>query len=154
MVIFRLCDFNNKKDCNSYIKLLQEYIKDPMGDGTPLTTTQEEELLKQLRTHGNSFVVLAAYNAKDVGFATCFEGVSTFRVSPTINIHDFYVNGSCRGQGVGQLLMDEIIRISQEKGCKKVTLEVREDNVVAQSVYHKKGFTEESPKMHFWTKYN
>jgi ribosomal-protein-alanine acetyltransferase len=52
------------------------------------------------------------------------------------------VSPSHRGKGTGELLLREIERIFRQKGVKAISLEVREDNAVALSLYRKLGYHE------------
>lgn len=45
-----------------------------------------------------------------------------------------------RGQKLGEALLNKMIERSREKGIERMTLEVRESNTVAQSLYKKLGF--------------
>ena len=45
-----------------------------------------------------------------------------------------------RGQGIGEQLMREALRIAEERGCVVMSLEVRVTNDVAQNLYRKLGF--------------
>ncbi len=45
-----------------------------------------------------------------------------------------------RGQGIGEKLMREALRIAKERGCVVMSLEVRVTNDVAQNLYRKLGF--------------
>ena len=73
------------------------------------------------------------------------------RASPLINIHDIIVSKSFRGLGIGNKLMGEIEKVAHTKKCCKITLEVRQDNAVARSLYEKIGFSRGVP-MDFMTK--
>ncbi|MHB9142771.1 MAG: GNAT family N-acetyltransferase, partial [Paludibacter sp.] len=57
-----------------------------------------------------------------------------------------------RGKGLGKALMKKLEDISIERNYCKITLEVREDNAVAQNLYRSLGYGECQPKMLFWTK--
>lgn len=46
----------------------------------------------------------------------------------------------CRGQGLGRKLLDELLRVCLLRKMARVTLEVRESNVVAQKLYSHYGF--------------
>jgi ribosomal-protein-alanine acetyltransferase len=52
------------------------------------------------------------------------------------------VSPSHQGKGTGKLLLREIERIFRQKGVKTISLEVREDNAVALSLYRKLGYHE------------
>ena len=89
---------------------------------------------------------------KIVGLATCFINFSTFNVKSYINIHDFFIHPDYRGKRLANGMMQELISISKERRYCKLTLEVREDNIVAQGLYKSLGFEECNTKMLFWTK--
>jgi ribosomal protein S18 acetylase RimI-like enzyme len=69
-----------------------------------------------------------------------------------INIHDIVVLKEYRGSGVGRMLMDAIDNEAKKRGCVRITLEVREDNVIAQNLYKNMDFKETNPKMLYWRK--
>jgi ribosomal-protein-alanine N-acetyltransferase len=50
------------------------------------------------------------------------------------------VHPSCRGRGIGELLLNGLIDLASEMGAAMLTLEVRVSNVAAQSLYLKYGF--------------
>ena len=84
--------------------------------------------------------------------AICFRGFSTFSAAPLINIHDIIVSKTFRGNGIGKRLLREIEDCAVTTGCYKVTLEVRQDNRIAQSMYKRIGFTRGEAPMDFMTK--
>ena len=68
-------------------------------------------------------------------------------------IHDFFVHPDFRGKGLANNLMQELIRISNERKYCKITLEVREDNFVAQGLYSKQLIdTQNCKKLYFLEK--
>jgi GNAT superfamily N-acetyltransferase len=81
-----------------------------------------------------------------------FENFSTFTVSPMINIHDVIVLKEYRGKNVGRSLLNAIINMAENRGCSRITLEVREDNRVAQHLYKSMGFDTPVPMMYYWRK--
>lgn len=84
------------------------------------------------------------------GVAICFVSCSTWAAKPAINVHDLAVDPAYRKRGVGRALLEKIKQYGQEIGACKVTLEVREDNLVAQGLYKSLGFGEASVPMKFW----
>jgi ribosomal protein S18 acetylase RimI-like enzyme len=51
------------------------------------------------------------------------------------------------------MLLEKNVTWAREKlGCSKVTLEVRDDNLVAKSLYKSLGFKDSDPPMLYWTK--
>jgi ribosomal protein S18 acetylase RimI-like enzyme len=86
------------------------------------------------------------------GLLVAFENFSTFTVRPMINIHDLIVLPGYRGKGIGRQLLEAAVAIGRERGCSRITLEVRKDNFSAQHLYQSLGFGETDPSMYYWRK--
>lgn len=150
---FEFCDFNNPDHLNRFAELINLYMTDPMGGCTePLNKLQQLRMVDGLNNHPKAFVLFIIYRNEVAGLATCFENFSTFKAKPYINLHDLIVDSKFRGKGFGKMLVEEVLSIAKERKCCKVTLEVREDNYTAQTLYIDLGFSDTKPKMHFWTK--
>lgn len=61
------------------------------------------------------------------------------------------VDGEYRRLGLGQLLMDAMFECGIENGVKTYTLEVRESNFAARSLYKKNGFAETGKRPSYYT---
>lgn len=151
-ITYAFCDFSDEEHCSKLVALINQYIADPMGGGTPLTPMQQLRLVDGLANHPSSFVLFVLLDNQIVGLATCFINFSTFKAKPYINIHDLIIDNYYRGKGLGRSLLQQIELIGKERKYCKITLEVREDNTVAQNLYTKLGYKDAEPKMHFWTK--
>lgn len=146
----RLANLLSKHDADGIVRLLDEYAADPMGRGRPLDVAVKEHLIDDLANHPSAVVYLAELHCKSVGLAVCFLQYSTFGGYSLLNIHDFFVSAAARRRGIGRSLLQAIFRDARAKGIQKVTLEVRADNVVAQSLYRAEAFRECEPPMLFW----
>ncbi|MDR2621462.1 MAG: GNAT family N-acetyltransferase [Dysgonamonadaceae bacterium] len=151
-ITVRECDYANPEDRNAIGKLINAYIADEMGGGAPLASPQQSRLAEALRQHPKSIVLLACIGEIRCGMLVAFENFSTFTVSPMINIHDVIVLKEYRGKNVGRSLLDAIINTAENRGCSRITLEVREDNRVAQHLYKSVGFDTTVPGMYYWRK--
>ena len=60
------------------------------------------------------------------------------------------VNKKYQGKGYGRVLLEKGISICQEAGCEIMTLEVRQSNVVAKSLYQSCGFEKVSVKKDYY----
>jgi ribosomal protein S18 acetylase RimI-like enzyme len=149
---FFFCDFTNEYHRVKLLELIDHYITDPMGNGLALSLKDQENLLEGLKNHPASMILFIAVEKEIVGLATCFINFSTFKAMPYLNIHDLVVHREHRGRGLARKILDKCIEIAQNRGYCKVTLEVREDNEVAKSLYKHLGFKDSEPPMHFWTK--
>lgn len=151
-ITFEFCDFNNSYHCESYIRLLDHYMKDPMGDAEPLNAEKQRLLLEKLSVYPTAFILFVLYDKEIIGFSTLFELFSTFKVKPYLYIHDFVIHSDARGKKLGKAMMDRIIDFAQEKDYCKITLEVREDNQTAKKLYTLSGFEPCQPDMYFWSR--
>ena len=79
-ISFSFCDFGNEEHCTQLSVLINQYITDPMGGGTPLTKFQQLRLVDGLANHPACFVLFVLLDHQIVGLATCFINFSTFKV--------------------------------------------------------------------------
>lgn len=61
------------------------------------------------------------------------------------------VEPSCRGRGLGEVLIVELAKLSQLRGAERMTLEVRTSNRVAQNLYRKYGFTDHGVRPRYYS---
>jgi ribosomal protein S18 acetylase RimI-like enzyme len=133
-------DLHDPHHQTAILQLINAYARDPMGDGRDLPTAVCDRLIPGLQQHPTSLVFLAFDDVTPVGVAVCFVGFSTFAAQPLINIHDLAVMPDYRGRGIGRRLLERIEAKGCDLGCCKLTLEVREDNYLAQRLYQGFGF--------------
>jgi ribosomal protein S18 acetylase RimI-like enzyme len=147
------CDFRNPHHRTALPELINMYINDEMGGGEILTENKQKDLLNALITHPKVIIFLALNNDTFAGLIIGFENISTFTAMPMINIHDVFVHPQYRGLKIGRQLMNAMISEGQKRGCSRITLEVRFDNIPAQKLYRSLDFIPCNPDMHFWRKY-
>ncbi len=158
----RLADLDAAADRDAVLHLLDTYARGPMGLGEPLPEPTRRRTIAGLKSHPTSAVYLAAVGDRPVGLAVCFVGFSTFAGRPLLNVHDLIVEPDYRRRGIGRKLLEQIEADAQRRGCCKLTLEVRQDNTPAKSLYRRHGFLAAQPDngqpdkgqpVHeFWTK--
>lgn len=136
----RKADLADAADGAALLEVLNAYALDPMGGATPLSADVKRRLLPALRAQPQALVLLAFDGARPIGLATCFGGFSTFAARPLLNVHDLAVLAEFRGRGVGRALLSAAEQHARERGCAKLTLEVREDNAGARRLYEQYGF--------------
>ena len=140
-LVIQTADLQNPDDAAEYRTQLAAYASDPMGGAVQLPTHRLERVIEDLRQMPHARLFLAREAGTTIGFATCFSAYSTFRARPLWNIHDIAVLREQRGRGVGKALIDHIAKAALHEGCCKLTLEVRDDNPIAEALYRKLGFT-------------
>lgn len=133
-------DLSRPEHAAAVIRLMDEYSRDPMGGGKPLSSFVKDNLVEELRRRDTAHVTLAFVDDIPVGLVTCLEGFSTFACRPLLNIHDAIVSADYRGRGLGKQMMQAAETLAQRLGCCKMTLEVLEGNQVAQATYRSCGF--------------
>jgi ribosomal protein S18 acetylase RimI-like enzyme len=127
-------------DGDALLQLLDNYARDPMGGGTPLSAEVQRLLIPQLRQRSDYLGVIAFCDGQPAGLINAFEGFSTFAARPLLNIHDVIVAPEFRGGGLSQRMMVKVELLARERGYCKLTLEVLSNNTVAQGAYRKFGF--------------
>lgn len=145
-------DRNNSRDMDDMLHMLDLYMQDPMGASGKLSEKLAKENIERLKQQSNYVFFLVKFNGVIAGVANCFVNFSTFKAKQLINIHDFAVDPKFRRKGIGEAMMQKIISYAKDNDYCKITLEVRNDNLGAQNLYKKTGFTECEPVYYFWEK--
>ncbi|WP_432698273.1 GNAT family N-acetyltransferase [Marinobacterium sp. YM272] len=150
-------DLGLPEQAAAFRTMMQAYACDPLGGGKPLAAATLERLPMALALRQDSLTLLAFCNGEPAGLLNAFEGFSTFKCAPLLNIHDVIVASEFRGRGLADQLLDAAEAVARRNGCCKLTLEVLEGNGRAQAVYRRKGYAgyELDPatgKAMFWEK--
>ena len=135
-------DYLDAQDAQALVFLLDAYAQDPMGGGEALQPENAARLCSDMAHIAGAASFIAWLEAKPVGLINCFEGYSTFKAKPLLNVHDIAVLSGHRGQGVGQALLKAAEDYARARGCCKLTLEVLSGNAQALSSYERFGFTQ------------
>ena len=133
-------DYQDARHARDLGQLLEAYATDPMGGAAPLAPGVRDRLAAELAKRPQAFSLLCYVDHQPAGLVNCFEGFSTFKCQPLVNIHDVVVAPEFRGLGLSRLLLERVEAIAQARGCCKLTLEVLQGNRVAQAAYAKFGF--------------
>ena len=145
-------NLNDPKHCKQLLLLLNDYMLDEMGVSQPMPKYLESKIIDGLEKHPSYLGFFVCVNNEYAALANCNINYSTWQAKFLINIHDFIVSPKFRKQGFGQFLLTEIERYAREKDFCKINLEVRYDNIKAQKLYKKEGFSDCNPPMYFWQK--
>lgn len=142
----------NVEHCLQVIKLLNDYMNDPMGNNRPMPKTLGPRIISGLKNHPGFLGFFVMADDQFAGLANYNINFSTFQAKPLINIHDFIIAPEFRNIGAGSFLLNAVISYASQNGFCRINLEVREDNLTAKSLYKKMGFDDCVPKMMFWEK--
>ena len=110
------------------------------------STDKEPSTDEKSLTSNNKYLCrILAFDEQVVGyFIIC-------PVADEMHILNIVTSLHFQGQGVGHLLMEEIIRLAQEGQRPKIFLEVRASNLVAQNLYIKWQFEQISIRKRYYT---
>jgi GNAT superfamily N-acetyltransferase len=133
-------DYLNAHDAQALVFLLDAYAQDPMGGGEALQAEAAARLCADLSRIPSAASFIAWLDDKPIGLINCFEGYSTFKARPLLNVHDIAVLEGHRGQGVGHALLQAAESHARSRGCCKLTLEVLSGNAPAMQSYKRFGF--------------
>ncbi|PUE10839.1 GNAT family N-acetyltransferase [Limnohabitans sp. T6-5] len=136
----RPVDYTLPSHRTALVMLLDAYARDPMGGGAGLPQDVKDRLCDDLAAQPLAASFIAWLGDAPVGLINCFEGYSSFKAQPLMNIHDIAVLPDHRGTGVGQALLAAAEQHARARGCCKLTLEVLTGNARALSSYQRFGF--------------
>lgn len=94
------------------------------------------EIFKEELANNNSTYLVLRYDNEIV----CFGGIKI--ILDESNIMDIVTKKDKRNQGFAKILLNKLIILSKEKECTSITLEVRENNIAAISLYESFNFKE------------
>lgn len=55
-------------------------------------------------------------------------------------LEDLFVLESARGSGLGRALLEQVVRVAGERGCRRIELDVNDNNDAALALYRSFGF--------------
>jgi ribosomal-protein-alanine N-acetyltransferase len=92
---------------------------------------------KELESPNSSLIVLALHqeNREQIIGSACFWAILEEAHITVITVHPEY-----QSQGLGKLLLYRILRDAVARNLERATLEVRDTNIIALSLYEKFGF--------------
>lgn len=96
----------------AFIKALAAY--ENMSDQVIAT---EESLREWIFEKQKAEVIFAVADGREVGYALFFHNFSTFVGKAGLYLEDLFVLPECRGKGYGKKLLQELARITVERGC-------------------------------------
>ena len=99
------------------------------------TPWSEISMARELRGQGGTLYLVAEVEGRVRGY------VGGWTFGGQLHILTLAVHRSFRGQGLGELLMLEIMDAARQRGCSRVVLEYRVSNTVAEALYRKLGFS-------------
>ncbi len=98
------------------------------------TPWSKTAFLSELLENDRAYYLVARHGEKAIGYA------GVWLVAGEAHITNVAVHPDYRGQGVGRSLMQALEAIARVKRIRRMTLEVRRSNEIAQNLYVQLGF--------------
>jgi ribosomal protein S18 acetylase RimI-like enzyme len=110
------------------------------GETTPLTLAYARQYLSASGGH----VLLAEMDGVPVGMLSYSIRADLFHAAPTGLIEELVVRAEARGQGVGTVLVQELLQRLSSQGCAEVSVTTMPDNAGAVRFYRRLGLVDEA----------
>lgn len=113
----------------------------------------EREAFGQMAWHAGDFEAAIASKCDFplVIRTTGLAGYAVLRIiAPEAEVENICVAPACRRSGVGEALMEEILRLAAERDAERIFLEVRAHNEPAKALYLKRGFVESYRRKNYY----
>lgn len=113
----------------------------------------EREAFGQMAWHAGDFEAAIASKCDFplVIRTTGLAGYAVLRIiAPEAEIENICVAPACRRSGVGEALMEEMLRLAAERDAERIFLEVRAHNEPAKALYRKRGFVESYRRRNYY----
>lgn len=127
-------------DLEQLLPLVQSYRV--FYNQQPASERERSFIERHLREDG-SVIYIAVVAAQTAGFTQLFKTYSTVHLSHTWILEDLFVDPQFRRQGIAQALLAAGVRHAQQTGASGMFLETAFDNVTAQRIYERAGWTRE-----------
>ena len=107
----------------------------------PFEPGEAKQFLKERLSKEESIVFIAIENEQHAAFTQLYPSFSSVGMKKIWILNDLFVSADHRQKGIARLLINHVIEYCKTTGRKKVVLSTAYDNINAQSLYEKLGFT-------------
>ena len=130
------------KDVEELSHLFHAYRQLSVSLENSATIKDSKQWLVDRINHCEATFLVAERNGSLVGFTTLYPGFSSVSLQKYWTLNDLYVKDEARGLGVGNALMAKADKFAFDTNAKGIELETAISNTVAQSMYEKLGYVE------------
>ncbi|SFE31102.1 GNAT family N-acetyltransferase [Shimia marina] len=124
-----------RKDIPKVVKLARKLAEHVNGPDPKLTTEIVEELACGETRRFEALVV--EHNREIVGFAAFTQSFELHTNSRALLVSDLFVSDQIRKSGVGQVLLEALHRVANDRKCGVIRFEVWQENEQARAFYAK-----------------
>jgi len=127
-------------------RMTQEHIEDVLKieEACFAIPWTKQDFEREMNENKLAIYIIAVLDGKIVGYAGMWHVVTEGHITNVAVLQQY------RKQGIGNALIEEIIRIAEQKEMIGITLEVRIGNVAAQRLYTKYGFRPEGFRKNYY----
>jgi ribosomal protein S18 acetylase RimI-like enzyme len=129
-------------DADAIARLLGEF-RDWWGKDRPTSEEIRRTVEVLLREEATEFLLAAVDNGEPAGVCQLRYRLSVWTAAPDCWFEDLYVQPEARCNGLGEALVRAAIDSARARGCRRIELDVNEDNEAALALYRRLGFTTE-----------
>lgn len=128
------------RDAGTVLDLVRR-LAEIQGAGDQVTATPDDLLRDGFGAEPAFRAIIAEEpGGTAVGLALYYFTYSTWSGAPNLYVEDLYVDPELRGGGLGGRLMAELARVALTRGCQRLELAVKTDNV-ARGFYERLGLS-------------
>lgn len=129
-------NFSERCDIEKLVWLVDAHRHTLAGGGdAPLAQEIKDKLFSELPRYSNAIAFIAERQSELVGVVFGSYALYVFAGKPCANIQLLFVRPEFQRRGLGRKLMLAFEEKARELGCCKITLEVREVNNPAKTLY-------------------
>jgi ribosomal protein S18 acetylase RimI-like enzyme len=130
------------QDLDDVVRLIAEF-RDWWGKRGPSEATIREVAGRLLEDERTEFLLACDEGGTAVGVCQLRYRPSVWTGSDDCWLEDLFVSDSARGGGHGRALVEAAFESARERGCRRIELDVNEQNEDALRFYESLGFTTE-----------
>ncbi|GIH10266.1 N-acetyltransferase [Rhizocola hellebori] len=137
-------------DARAIADLMEELDRFYGGTEFEPVDERERQITEMLfREHPAAYVILAKDSGWVVGMAAYSFLWPAVGLTQSLYLKELYVSEAARRKGVATLLMNRLIEIATESGCRRVEWTADADNQLALGFYRGMGYPENRGKVMF-----
>jgi ribosomal protein S18 acetylase RimI-like enzyme len=118
-------------------------FRDWFGKDQPTLDGIRASLAALLDDEATEFLLARDAQGRAMGFCQLRYRLSVWTGTPDCWLEDLFVDEAARRAGVGRSLVEAAFAGARARGCRRIELDVNEDNAAALAFYETLGFTTE-----------
>jgi ribosomal protein S18 acetylase RimI-like enzyme len=119
-------------------------FRDWLGKPRPDDEELEQSVRRVMAEPGGEYLLAFDSDGAPAGVAQVRYRWSVWTTAEDAWLEDIYVSESQRRGGLGRALLDGVIARARARGCRRIELDVEQDNAAGLALYRSLGFTSES----------